>query len=145
MAFELSWLLEGRVLYARLYGTVTEQDDDAADWLVEAFLNQSNGLPVHVVTDTTGIEQIQSDIKPSRDVEREHPLCKHPALGVRLSVSSARAPLFRYLSPFLSEAFKPSPLTFHSLDAGLAYLCQIDRSLSRGQFLKPATLHSRPA
>jgi hypothetical protein len=127
--FELSWLLEGRILYAMIENTITEVDDTAFDNAVQQFLDRNTGLPVHIITDYTELETIQTEITPLHGETQDHLLSKHPALGIRVCVSSDHNALLRYLTPLKSFALKLCAHTEPTVESALEYLYTIDPTL----------------
>ena len=143
MAFEFSWLLNRRVLHARIFGTMTDTDNATFDDAVQTALNTQSSLPVHLLLDYSGVERIQSHISPVSDENQPSPLARHPGLGLRVAVQT---PLLRFIPPFLASALKPPAQQYSSLDGALAYLYDADPTLTpNGQH--PARLRRwrRPA
>jgi len=126
MAFEFSWLLNGRVLHARIFGTMTDTDNTIFDDAVQAALNTQTSLPVHLLLDYSGVERIQSHISPVSEDILPSALAKHPALGLRVAVQT---PLLRFVPTFLSSALKPPAQRYDSLDGALDYLYDADPTL----------------
>jgi hypothetical protein len=127
MTFELSWLLNGRVLHARVFGAMTDTDNALFDDAVETALNRQASLPVHLLLDYSGVERIQSHISPVGENNPPSKLAKHPLLGLRVAVQN---PLLRFVPAFLSSALKPPGQQYASLDGALRYLADADPTLT---------------
>lgn len=143
MAFELSWLLNGRLLHARIFGTMTDSDNALFDDAVATALDGQTSLPVHLLLDYSGVERIQSEISPVSAGNQPSKLAKHPALGLRVAVQN---PLLRFIPPFLSSALKPPGPRYASLCDALGYLYDADPTLmpDSGRHTR-ARYWSRPA
>ena len=132
MPIQLSWYLEGRILLATIDGAISDQVSAAYDEDILTYLTDAE-LPVHVVTDFSGLEIIQSDITPRNTDGDGDALRKHPRLGEIVCISTNR--MLAYLLPFHSWALKPCHARFDALDDALEYLCEIDPTLPRTQLL----------
>ena len=141
MPIQLSWHLRGRILLATIDGAISDQDSAAYDEQILTYLRTAE-LPVHVTTDFTGLEIIQSEIMPRNTDGDGDALRKHPLIGQIVCVSTNR--MLAYLFPFHSWALKPCHARFDTLNDALAYLCEIDPTLPRTQLL-PRTPLSQPA
>jgi hypothetical protein len=132
MPIQLSWYLRGQILLATIDGAISDQDSVAYDEQILSYLMDAE-LLVHVVTDFSGLEIIQSDIAP-RDTDGDgDALRKHPLIGQIVCISTNR--MLAYLFPFHSWALKPCHARFDTLDDALAYLCDLDPALPRAQLL----------
>lgn len=140
MGFEISWLVEGRVLYARMQGVVSNRDDEQFDDAVGVFLNGANGLPVHLITDYSSVERVETVISPTHAVESN--IARHPALGIRLTSGTQVNPIARYFTPFVSTLLKPGSQRFATRDNALDYLYASDPTLPAPGL--PLS-HNRPA
>jgi hypothetical protein len=144
MAFDLSWLYEGRVLYARVFGAITDDDDATFDAAIEEFLGMGTGLFVHLITDYTGVEQIQTHVRPVREA-LPGTLAKDPRLGFRVACGAQHNPMLRYLDSLASFALKPCALRFDYLDEALDYLNAVDDTLPRLRALTHVAQGVKPA
>lgn len=133
MAFDLSWLYEGRVLYARIYGAITDADDAAFDAAIQQQLTAGKGLPVHLITDYTAVDRVQTHICPEREPDMTA-LAKDPRLGFRVACGRQN-PILRYLHPLVSFALKPCAQRVNNLNDALAYLSELDNTLPQPRAL----------
>jgi hypothetical protein len=141
MPIQLKWYLQGRILLATIDGAISDRDSAAYDEQILAYLNTGN-VPVHLITDYSGLEIIQSDIAPRNTDNDGDALRKHPLMGEIACVSSNR--MLAFLLPFHSWALKPCHARFDTIDDALSYLCDVDSTLPRTT-LTPRVPLSQPA
>lgn len=145
MAFNLSWLLHGRIVLASIYGTLTEQDDRTFDAQLSEFVNQTTGLPMHVITDYSRLEKIVTDIRPSQPTPTTAALAQNPALGRMITYGAHMNPMTRFLGSMSSYALKPSSYRFSSMEGAVAYLCDVDPTLPHTLLADGNRRYPRPA
>ncbi len=127
MSFELTWLLNNRVLVAHVFGTLTDADNATFDDAVRAALNAHRGLPAHLVVDYSDVERIETEISMMSSANQITPLTRHPQLGLRIAITG---PLLRFIPTFLASALTPPAQQYSTLDGALAYLHEADPTLN---------------
>lgn len=135
MSIELSWYLKGRILYAKVNGAITDEDDASYDARISEYLKEAKDSSVHIVTDFSGLEMLQSDIAPCDTNSDGATLRTHPALGCIVAFGGSKNPLLGYLMPFHSYALKPHHERFDTLQNALLHLCNYDATLPRNLLL----------
>src|SRR5215207_1005743 len=145
MPVAISWVLDKRIIWARVYGKITDADDEQFDERILEYLDRGDGLPVHIVTDSHDLEMIETVIRPALTNTRSAQVTNHPALGCQVMCGADNNPLTRYLGPFDSYALKPCTKKFDTLEHAIEYLAEVDSTLSpnsspdgRKSYPKPA-------
>jgi hypothetical protein len=129
MPVEISWYLENRIVYARVYGKISSYDDETFDQRIKEYLDQSDGLPVHVITDYTYLETVQTIIGRTMTGNSLTEISKHPALGCLLTIDDKHNPMLKFLTPFTSYALTSCYEQFDTVNKALTYLYKVDTTL----------------
>lgn len=96
---EVKWYFEDRVLYERLYGTVTLDDIRSLNIASKAFL--ANGTPlVHVIVDLSEVERFPTSLATIKEFVKPAPNQK--ALGWVILFGTTN-PLLRFLSSVVTQ------------------------------------------
>lgn len=149
MAVKLSWYYPQRILYARLFDTITDHDDQTLERTIQQYLAtvnpKVNGQPIHLIADYSDVEAMESFVTPVEAVTGSPAVMNHPALGYRLTVARAGNPVLRYLRPFMSHVLRLHEPSFGALEDAVAYLCTLDRTLPRNLSRQVSRSIPRPA
>ena len=122
MPYEISWLVDKRVLYTRMYGYVTGEDlrNNNAD--MEAFVQDSE-LLLHTVTDateTTGTDMGLRDLQST-------PFTSVENLGWGIYISPSK--MNRFFASVITQLSKKRGRQFETLDEALKFLNEMDDTL----------------
>ncbi|MEO8392212.1 MAG: hypothetical protein ABI700_04390 [Chloroflexota bacterium] len=123
MSFDLSWLLEKRIVYAHAYGQVTVNDlqvivDTIADDI------RHGEPPVYAIVDLTSVDKFPTRINAYKDFIFPP---EEPNTGKLLLISANKVALF--IISVIAQLSQRCIYTFPTLDAGLSFLARTDTSL----------------
>ena len=82
MPYQLDWYIEGRIIYRRFWGVVTE-DELQAYYIQFLDLLEIGNSPIHLIVNDGQLERIA--IKPSLS-NKNRQINKHPSLGWSISI-----------------------------------------------------------
>jgi len=122
MPYEISWLVEKRVLYTRMYGYVTGEDlrNNNAD--MATYVLESEQL-LHTVTDateTTGTDMGLRDLQNTQFTSVEN-------LGWGIYISPSK--MNRFFASVITQLSKKRGRQFATLDEALKFLNEMDDTL----------------
>lgn len=134
MPIETTWLVEGRIINARLSGEVTPDDIRQSAAQVVQMIDSSDAELVHALHDATDVQSL-----PLRMIELRQAVkaaYNHPNLGwtVAFQVDSA---VMRFLGNMTSSIFSIRYKIVDTREDALAWLQEMDATLPE---LSPATL-----
>lgn len=124
MPFEISWLVEGRVIFAKLSGVLNEQDATLYDEHICYYLNWGKAAYIHSVVDCTQLQQI-----PSFQTLAHMKLLQHPHLGWTVTIGTNRNKVVHMLMSMMSQRGKGRLRQVEEMDDALAFLQEIDLKL----------------
>ncbi len=122
MPYEISWLVDKRVIYTRMYGYVTGEDlrNNNAD--MQAFVQDSE-LLLHTITDateTTGTDMGLRDLQNTQFTSVEN-------LGWGIYISPSK--MNRFFAGIITQLNKKRGRQFETLDEALKFLNEMDNTL----------------
>jgi hypothetical protein len=123
MAHEISWLLEGRVIFVRLTGVQTAEAASLFDREILPYLDNVQAPLVHLVFDTVGLEQL-----PGIGVLSRFQWLKHPKTGWVVGYPKPNGAI-AFITGFVSQLFKLRFRTFDTSQEALAFLQDVDATL----------------
>lgn len=123
MPYELSWLLDKRIIHLRAFDILTAQEyQSAADELLLMF---SDGIaPVHVIVDHLDVQEIK--LSPTILKELIFPN-QHEASGWTILVSPSKLATFSI--SMITQLNKVAIRTCDSLEEAMSILQRVDQSI----------------
>ncbi|MEP6984246.1 MAG: hypothetical protein ABI970_01510 [Chloroflexota bacterium] len=122
MAYELSWLVDKRVLYTRMYGFVTGADLDIQKKEMELYIQQSEQL-LHMITDATDMTGTNMGL---RDLQKMQ-FASAANLGWAIYVSPNK--MNRFFASVVTQLMKKRGREYATLEEGLRFLQDMDDTL----------------
>src|SRR3982751_297543 len=122
MPYQLSWLVEKRVIYTRLYGLVTSAELSAQKEEMEPLIQSSDQL-LYIITDgtdTTGTDMGLRDLQKTQFADT-------PNLGWSVYISPKK--MDRFFASVITQLWKKRSREFATLDEGIRFLQSVDESL----------------
>jgi hypothetical protein len=124
MAYNVSWLVDKRIIYFRTTGTVTIDQVKNANKQIMIMLEE--GTPfIHLLTDTTNADKISFSLSDLMSVFRGMPATS--ALGWSVYVSPKM--LDRFFANITTQMSNSRHREFSSLDEAIAFLQSVDETL----------------
>ncbi len=125
MSYEVSWLVDRRVLYVRLYGS--HSSEEIRRLAAETRELCEEGLPfVHIISDTT--EQLRAEFK-MQDILNMFRGAPPPIAKVGWSTYVSLNPVNRFLFSITSQLTSGKHRAFVTLEDAIAFLQQVDHTL----------------
>ena len=137
MPYELTWLVEGRVVLGKFSGQLKEEDIPAFDELMLTHLNAGTGALVHHLADLRELDSM-----PGLAGLSKFTYVKHPHMGWQISFG-LRRPLVKMVANIMSQVFKVRTRDFDTLEEALAFLQSVDATLPDLREIDPTRLTSR--
>jgi hypothetical protein len=122
MPYQVTWLVEDRVLYFYLYD-ILSSDDFHAMMTEGRTLVDSGQAPVHIITDLTDVEKTEVGIDEFRKRGRD----RSPNLGFSVNVTPRRSE--RLVSSIAARVMGFNTRHFSTLEKAIAFLQRMDTSL----------------
>lgn len=124
MPYEVSWLVEKRIIYFHTSGIATIDDVKAGNKKVMAMLEE--GIPfVHLITDSTDVEKVQLGLNDLASVFRDMPAS--PKMGWSIYISPKM--LDRFFASVTTQLTKSRHREFTTLEDAIAFLRSVDDTL----------------
>ncbi len=122
MPYEMSWLVEKRVIYARMYGHMTSEELTAyyQSMLTHARVSE---LLLHTLTDTTDITRIDMGLRDLQNMS----FAGIRNLGWAVFISPSK--INRFFASVITQLSKKRGRQFATLEEGLKFLQDIDDTL----------------
>ena len=122
MPYQMSWLVEKRVIYAQLYGYVT-QEDLAAYYQMMIDLAEESELLLHTFTDSSGMTGMKMSFRELQNMTFNgiH------NLGWAILISPSK--LNRFFASVVTQLSHKRGRQFETLEEGLHFLQEMDDSL----------------
>ncbi|MCI0711185.1 MAG: hypothetical protein L0154_13590 [Chloroflexi bacterium] len=122
MPYQVSWLVEDRVLYFELYGTFNNTDFHAM--MTEGReLVDGGTAPVHIITDMSAVETTEIGMEDFKRRGRD----RSPKLGLSVNVTPRRAE--RFVSSIGARIMGFNPRHFATVEKAIEFLQRMDTSL----------------
>lgn len=122
MPYSLSWLVEKRIIYTRLYGFVTGEELLAQSQEMQAYI-QASELLLYIVTDatdTTGTNMGLRDLQKTQFADAKN-------LGWAVYISPKK--MDRFFASVITQLLKKRSREFATLEEGIRFLQGIDETL----------------
>lgn len=124
MPYEISWLVEGQVIFARLSGVLTDQDAHHYDEHMRYYLNWGSVPLVHVVVDCRKVQEL-----PHFQSLAHMQFIHHPRLGWSVSAGSRGNKVVHMLMSMLSQIGRGRLRQMDEIGEALNFLRELDPSL----------------
>jgi len=125
MGYEISWILEERVVHVQYDGVVTNEELRKSNYMAKHYVTNGNdGNVMHVVIDISQATKFPTDLKNLEDLLLSQ---ENPGTGWVILVGANR--LARLLTATLSQLTQIQFRAAPTIEDGLAFLAQRDPSL----------------
>lgn len=125
MGYEISWILEERVVHVQFQDAVTSEQLHKANYMTKHYLSNGDDANVmHVIIDISNAIKFPTDLKDLEDLLLSH---KNPGTGWVILVGGNR--LARLLTATLSQITQVQFRAAPTIEDGLAFLAQRDPTL----------------
>lgn len=122
MAYEVSWLIDKRLMLISFSGVLTKEDLHAAS--EAAFLLAESGTaPVHSITDGTHLTSVEIGIDDLRKVMEN----RSYKSGWSVTVTPGR--MERFLASIANQLFRMKSRHFATMEEAFAFLKDVDATL----------------
>lgn len=125
MAYEVSWLIEGQVIYTRSWGEGSEEDMRNTMTQTITLISSSSRPYVHVVSDNRDLTSVPSMVVLAK-VAREIPIPDHA--GWLVTVQTAN-PVLRFFTDVVTQIMGRRYRSFKTLGEALQFLKTIDETV----------------
>jgi len=122
MPYQMSWLVEKRVIYARMYDRMTSQQLASYYQEMMAYAQKSE-LLLHTITDSTDLKSTEMGL---RDLQNT-PFAGILNLGWAVFISPSM--MNRFFASVITQLSKKRGRQFATLEEGLRFLQEIDDTL----------------
>ena len=122
MPYSLSWLVEKRIIYTRMYGFVTGEELLAQSQEMEGYIRASE-LLLYIITDatdTTGTNMGLRDLQKTQFADAKN-------LGWAVYISPKK--MDRFFASVITQLLKKRSREFATLEEGIRFLQGIDETL----------------
>jgi hypothetical protein len=122
MPYSLSWLVEKRIIYTRMYGFVTGEELLAQSQEMEAYIHTSE-LLLYIITDatdTTGTNMGLRDLQKTQFADAKN-------LGWAVYISPKK--MDRFFASVITQLLKKRSREFATIEEGIRFLQGIDDTL----------------
>ena len=122
MPYQVSWLVDQRVMYTRMYGFVTGEELGAQKVEMEALLPK-DGPKLYIITDgtdTTGTNMGLRDLQKTQFADAT-------SLGWAVYISPKK--MDRFFASVITQLLKKRSREFATLEEGIRFLQSVDETL----------------
>ena len=122
MPWEISWLVEKRITYTRMYGFITGEELIAQKTEMEKYIQQSEHI-LHMIsdaTDSTGTNMGLRDLQKTQFADA-------PNLGWAVYISPKK--MDRFFASVITQLMKKRSREFATLQEGIQFLQDVDETL----------------
>ena len=122
MPWEISWLVEKRITYTRMYGFITGEELIAQKTEMEKYIQQSEHI-LHMIsdaTDSTGTNMGLRDLQKTQFADA-------PNLGWAVYISPKK--MDRFFASVITQLMKKRSREFATLQEGIQFLQEVDETL----------------
>lgn len=121
--YELTWLVEGQVFYARAYGTIPREEVLRVDQEITNYLDQHSAKLVHGIYDLN-----EADKLPGLRVLGNLRYPRHPAMGFHVMIGQMN-PIIEFLVVMTAKIHRSRFQVCDSLESAVAFLKRADDQL----------------
>jgi len=126
MAYEISWLVENRIIHVAINGDITVDVLNAMTDDVVRLLDGTNTTHIHLLINDKQIKVVPKQILKMLNTSRS---LRHPRLGW-LIIYGTDNKLFRFLTQMLSRMINLKHRRFLTREEAIAFLQTVDTTLS---------------
>lgn len=126
MPYEITWLIEGEVIYNRNWGAGTIEETRAIIREFRALLELSDRPFVHYLVDNREVTSSPSLIESTK-VVREEP--QHPRAGWLIAVQVTN-PVLHFFTDVTMQLTKQRYRSFRTIPEAVAFLMQVDDTVN---------------
>jgi hypothetical protein len=122
MPYKVSWLVDKRVIYTRLYGLVTSEELSAQKEQMDPLIQSSDQL-LYIITDgsdTTGTSMGLRDLQKTQFADAAN-------LGWAVYISPKK--MDRFFASVITQLLKKRSREFATLEEGIRFLQSVDETL----------------
>jgi hypothetical protein len=123
MPYQLSWLVEGRIILNKSWGTLTKEEIPRYDQEMLNLLDAGTAPLVHCISDITELENM-----PGVTAMTQFTFVKHPCMGWQLAYGGKLA--MTLIGNLASQIFRMRFRSFRNREEALAFLQQVDSTLT---------------
>ncbi len=121
MSYTMRWIYEHRIIYVRLYETLTTEELALYGKDLAALLNAAPEPPVHILLDDTDLKQFPRHVTDFRPIMG---LMRHPKIGWLVAYGNPN-PLAHYVSQIVSKVARLRYKRVDSKREALKFLAHI--------------------
>jgi len=122
MPYAISWLVDKRVIYSRLYGFITGEELSAQRVEMEPLIQNSDQL-LYIITDATDSTGTNLGL---RDLQKTQ-FADATNLGWAVYISPKK--MDRFFASVITQLLKKRSREFATLDEGIRFLQSVDETL----------------
>lgn len=122
MPYALSWLVDKRVIYTRMYGFVTAEELGSQKTEMESLLNDTDEV-LYIITDATDTTGTNLGL---RDLQKTQ-FANATNLGWAVYISPKK--MDRFFAGVITQLLKKRGREFATLEEGLTFLQSVDATL----------------
>lgn len=127
MSVDISWYLEGRIIYIKYYDDVTIDDKRTGAEQECALLDAGTAPLVHVLLDITDQTSAPTNIKAIQDALDK--ALKHPKKGWTLAFGKEEFRMENFINSVVTQSSSARYRTYVTLKETLEFLVYVDPSL----------------
>lgn len=135
MPIEITWLVEGRVLYDRITGSPALDEFRAGGRRLAELMLRDDELLVHILLDISAMKRMPTQIGGMSEASR--PFMVHPNAGWIIAFGSSDR-MVNLIGTIVSQIFRSRFRFFRSLEEALRFLQEQDSTLPPLEALRPA-------
>lgn len=128
MPFDISWYLEGRIIYIQYDDDVTIEDKRVSAEKEYEFLDAGTSPLVHVLLDVTKQTSSPTSTKAIKDALDK--VLKHPKKGWTLAFGKEEFWMENFVNSVVTQSSSARYRTFTTLQETLEFLVYVDASLA---------------
>lgn len=135
MPIEITWLVEGRVLYDQITGSPSIDEFRAGGRRLGELMTREDGQLVHILLDISAMKRMPTQIGGMSEASR--PFMAHPNAGWIIAFGSSDR-MVNLIGTIVSQIFRSRFRFFRSLEESLRFLQEQDSTLPPLDALRPA-------
>lgn len=132
MAINVTWLIEGHVLYNRIEGMLTTEELRAGSAQMRQMLDQGEHKLVHALFDLTRAQGVPLQISTISEITQ--PFLTHPNTGWIIAFGTQNG-MIRMISSIVSQTFRTRFRFYPEREEAIHMLQSLDATLPDLQFL----------
>lgn len=122
MAYTNRWWIPNHIVYTHYSGVQTKEELRACIKEIHSYLDQGEGLRVHVISDMSELQQGLSFVQTVR-IAKEFPI--HPKNGWSITIGEV-SPIIAMVSLLARNVLRLKQANFLSLEEALKFLAEVD-------------------